>query len=61
MKTKKLKFGTKNAFFGYFWEFLGYKLKKSYISNDHARICVTAKFCKIKKKNAYFWDQKQLI
>ena len=61
-KIKILKFGTKNALFGYFWA----RIWKWYchIWNQHPRICLIAKFCKKTKtpkfgtKNAllgYFW------
>ena len=53
-----LKFGTKNALFGYFWA----RILKHYchIWNQYSRICLIAKFLQ-KNKNAKIWDQKCLI
>ena len=55
-KMKMPKFGTQNALFGYFWA----RISKSYfyISNQHPRVCLIAKF---REKNAKIWDQKCLI
>ena len=63
-KTKLPKFGTKNAWFGYFWA----RLWKQYchIWNQHRRICLNAKFLRKRKmpkfgtKNdllGYFWSK----
>ena len=54
-KSKILKFGTKNAWFGYF----GDRILKSYchIWNQHLRISVIANFCEETK----IWGQKCLI
>ena len=55
-KMKMPKFGTQNALFGYFWA----RISKSYfyISNQHPRVCLIAKF---REKNAKIWNQKCLI
>ena len=57
-KTKMPKFGTKNAWFMYFWA----RIWKQYchIWNQHRRIGLIAKFREITKKD-YIWDQKCLI
>ena len=58
-KIKILKFGTKNAYFPYFWT--GIWKYYCHVSNQRPRICLVAKFCaKIKilkfgTKNAVFW------
>ena len=63
-KTKMLKFGNKNAWFGYFWA----RILENYchVLNQHLRICVIPKFCEETKmlrfgtKNAffeYFWPK----
>ena len=55
-KMKMPKFGTQNALFGYFWA----RISKSYfyISNQHPRVCLIAKF---RDKNPKFGTKNALF